>query len=397
VAVGSTQIVPDVTGAHPEFVFAQWSAKGIRLEDDRGRSRGGLSVWVTNDTEAVALFVPVANDTNTNGIPDWFEWNYMGEPVASPPQDQDSDGWTLLAEYVRDTHPNIEDTIVPGGISWRDDSLAINFEGVIRYAFVSDPAGRVDQSGQAATGTVVVSPFLYGDDQDYTFAQWSIDGVRQTDGYGIALNQLEITLVSNVTAVATYLRTDLDENGDGIPDWAEFAAFGAVTNAADNDDDGDGLDFLTEFNRHTNPHLADDIQDGGVSWRGDSAVVYLRLLGPDTDGDAMPDWWEQLYFQTLARTGTNNFDSDALTDLEEWIALSNPTNATDAFAVSIIGGGVLEWPAASGRLYFLDSCTNLLSPDWETLPSIPGDGDLHSVTNPYPDSMRYFRLRVTLP
>jgi len=360
-----------------------------------------LSVWVTNDTEAVALFVPVANDTNTNGIPDWFEWNYMGAPTSAPPSDFDMDGLNLEAEYHRDTHPGQVDSFSPGGVSWRDDALTLNFEGIIRYAFVSDPAGWVDQSGQAATGTVVVSPFLYGEDQDYTFAQWSIDGVRQTDGYGIALNQLEITLVSNVTAVATYLRTDHDENGDGIPDWAEFAAFGAVTNATGNDDDGDGLNFLTEFNRHTNPHLADDIQDGGVSWQDYAASIDLRLMGPDTDGDNLPDWWEQLYFQTLARTGTLDFDGDTFSDMQEWIAWSNPTNSADVLAVNDIQSGptetTLSWPTGPGRLYMLETKTNLLSATWVPIHTVWGNGELHSFTNVFPEPIRFFRLNVSLP
>ena len=402
VPVGTTRQLPDMTGTDPDFVFAEWRVNGTRVEDSFGRSIGGMTVVVTNDTLATALFVPLTADTYGNGVPDWFEWNYIGEPVSSPPQDQDSDGLTLRDEFIRDTHPNLKDTVLPGGVSWRDtEEISISFDGIARYSFTSDPPGWVNESGHAPTGTVVSTPFLVGEVDAYTFAQWTLNGVRQTNTYGIPLNQLHIALTNDMLAVATYRPTDLDTNEDGVPDWAEFAAFGTVTNAANNDTDGDGLTFLEEFNRHTNPHLTDDIQAGGVSWQDNTASLDLRLLGPDTDGDDLPDWWEILYFQTLARTGSNNFDGDVFSDMQEWIAWSNPTNTSDVLTINSIQmgseGTILTWPTGPGRLYVLETKTNIFSASWETVYTTWGNGGLHRFTNGYPEPIRFFRLSVSLP
>src|SRR5262245_24433103 len=45
----------------------------------------------------------------------------------------------------------------------------------------------------------------------------------------------------------------------------------------------------------------------------------------DTDSDGMDDDWEILHFGNLSRTGTGDFDSDGLTDREEYISNFNPT------------------------------------------------------------------------
>ena len=41
----------------------------------------------------------------------------------------------------------------------------------------------------------------------------------------------------------------------------------------------------------------------------------------------MDDNWELAYFSTLARNGSGDFDIDGMTDLNEYLAGTNPTNA----------------------------------------------------------------------
>jgi hypothetical protein len=46
----------------------------------------------------------------------------------------------------------------------------------------------------------------------------------------------------------------------------------------------------------------------------------------DSDGDGLPDWWELLYFPSLAAcTATGDEDGDGLTNLQEYRLGTNPT------------------------------------------------------------------------
>src|SRR5206468_7498342 len=55
-------------------------------------------------------------------------------------------------------------------------------------------------------------------------------------------------------------------------------------------------------------------------------VFVLRLGGGDTDEDGMDDDWEMAYFGALSRDGTGDFDGDGQTDLQEFLAGTDPTN-----------------------------------------------------------------------
>ena len=53
----------------------------------------------------------------------------------------------------------------------------------------------------------------------------------------------------------------------------------------------------------------------------------------DTDGNGLPDWWELEYFGHLTGTDPNaDPDHDGMSNLAEWIAGTNPTNAASVSA-----------------------------------------------------------------
>lgn len=56
-------------------------------------------------------------------------------------------------------------------------------------------------------------------------------------------------------------------------------------------------------------------------------LKYAVMADPDTDGDGLPDEWEQRYFGNLSRDGTGDSDHDGLTDSEEFAAGTNPVCA----------------------------------------------------------------------
>ncbi len=86
----------------------------------------------------------------------------------------------------------------------------------------------------------------------------------------------------------------------------------------------------------------------------------------DTDEDGLPDYWEIKHFGNLTTTdGTGDQDGDGLTDLEEYLAASDPTSASSSF-VFYSGSAdpstnTIRWASASNRTYTVHHTTNLMA------------------------------------
>jgi subtilisin family serine protease len=87
----------------------------------------------------------------------------------------------------------------------------------------------------------------------------------------------------------------------------------------------------------------------------------------DTDTNGLPDWWELQYFNHLTGTDPNaDADHDGMSNLAEWLAGTNPTNAASCLRLTLLlpantNGVVLRWPSVAGKYYRLERATNLLT------------------------------------
>ncbi len=86
----------------------------------------------------------------------------------------------------------------------------------------------------------------------------------------------------------------------------------------------------------------------------------------DANHNGISDSWENYYFGSAGsdRTQTTDSDGDGMSDYAEFIAGTNPTNAASRFifvsaAVQTNRFVQLKWAAIPGRLYQLESSTNL--------------------------------------
>ena len=76
-----------------------------------------------------------------------------------------------------------------------------------------------------------------------------------------------------------------------------------------------------------NAYVYDVTVSGDRAYVGTGNGLYsLRLLSEDTDMDGMLDAWETNQWQTLDRTGLDDFDLDGIIDLGEFRAGLNPKN-----------------------------------------------------------------------
>lgn len=76
--------------------------------------------------------------------------------------------------------------------------------------------------------------------------------------------------------------------------------------------------------------LANLLQRQGRFLNGSDLVWPSLADGPpvhDFDSDGMADAWEQQFFGSLQRTGTDDFDRDGYTDVEEFLNLTDPTRS----------------------------------------------------------------------
>jgi len=145
--------------------------------------------------------------------------------------------------------------------------------------------------------------------------------------------------------------------------------------------------------------FASDLVAG--DFNDDRDVFVLRLGGVDSDGDGMDDDWEMAYFGTLARDGAGDFDGDGLTDRQEFLAGTDPTNSGSILRVMTVnrlgGGATVVWSAVPGRTYqvqFKDDINDLNWSDFggpSTASSTTG-----SLTDPTPSSSSHRFYRVIL-
>lgn len=104
------------------------------------------------------------------------------------------------------------------------------------------------------------------------------------------------------------------------------------------------------------PGLTSLVQTGG-------RLNLQRIV--DTDGNGLPDWWELQYFGQLTGTDPNaDPDHDGMSNLAEWIAGTNPTNAASSLRLTPVSAKnpsaiAVNWQSVDGKYYWLERATNL--------------------------------------
>jgi hypothetical protein len=142
-----------------------------------------------------------------------------------------------------------------------------------------------------------------------------------------------------------------------------------------------------------------------VAITGNTTVVFgfdqgTDLTQPaDSDNDGMADSWENEFFGNLNRDGTGDADSDGLTDLQEFVLLSNPNDASSgrpAVGVGSIGGGFrLSFTTALGRNYQVQVRNDVSSGAWTNLGAvIAGNGDTKTYDDLTALQRRFYRIVV---
>lgn len=136
-----------------------------------------------------------------------------------------------------------------------------------------------------------------------------------------------------------------------------------------------------------------------------SASLWIGVRA-DSDGDGLPDDWELAHSlqPDVAADASQDSDGDGLSNLEEYLAGTDPQSASSAFRIDSLeleASRAIHFQSVTGRVYTLYFNDALFSNAWLSIPwqsRVPGLGTLQFLhdTNPAPPS-RMYRLGVELP
>ncbi len=123
---------------------------------------------------------------------------------------------------------------------------------------------------------------------------------------------------------------------------------------------------------------------------------------PDANGNGIPDVWETAMFGNLTNTAAGDNDGDGMSNLEEYLADTHPTNGQSFIAM----GGISNLPGRA--VFFLSTNTRVYSVEYVADPAegggwvdleagLTGSNGVTSVTDTNPADARVYRVRAHVP
>jgi hypothetical protein len=123
----------------------------------------------------------------------------------------------------------------------------------------------------------------------------------------------------------------------------------------------------------------------------------------DADLDTLPDNWEKEHFgDTVTKNGSQDSDDDGMTDIEEYIAGTNPNDPTSKLKIECVNPKtqgklfIFKWKGVPGRTYKVERMTDL-SGTFETIASdiVSGSTEYTMTCSTEGLEKGFFRIKVS--
>lgn len=419
--------------------FILWLGTGtdrilIEIHGDRTQDLGGDSFNVAhNNLDGQFHTWKVQHDPSASVYHLWRD-GVLLTPVAGAPYDQgNNDQRLLLGDYTGGTFGDGFDVTID----------EINFCGGFEGNQIYDGTGFINGWGEVGTinpvlvnttdlnleNTVAGGSWLEGTNSgwsDLADGIWTMEARLKFDanpsGYVMWLGTVDNLILIDVFADRTEDRggnvfSVSHNNVDG-----QFHTF-RVGHDPDNEvyhmwRDGERLTPVegAPYDSASNDSrmIFGDSTSGGFGNDFDVTVDYIRTdtgnvylpVGADTDGDGMPDLWEETHFGGITDgVAGDDDDGDGQTNLEEYQADTDPLSASSSLEISsILTDGsevdVTVPDSSASRVYVLEESNDLGQTDaWEDIGvGEPGNGGDLLLEDPSPASdRRFYRVRVMVP
>jgi Tol biopolymer transport system component len=132
----------------------------------------------------------------------------------------------------------------------------------------------------------------------------------------------------------------------------------------------------------------------------DKGNLVYSTDGPDADGDGFPDFWEWQFFNNLNQTAGGDADADSMSNIDEILAGTNPTDAASVVSLTVqdFGSYLLLYVRAPAQPITLEFTDDLSTNNWLPLgvgPYIQNGLTVFQVNNE--SGSRFFRIQVVTP
>jgi hypothetical protein len=273
--VASTVTAPETSGA---YTFCYWTLNAVRWSDLSGGAQNPARYTVAGAVDAVAIYLPSADDTDSDSLPDWWENRYFGNLSETGSTNPDGDAYPNSEEFAKGHHPRVHNLPDHGGLSRRRWIASVIQDPVrfVRLTELSEPAGVILQSRIVPKGAAVTLANPPASTAGYYFTGWMLNGARfdrPADWQPIS-----VTPMVDTTLVARYILETVDSDGDDLPDWKEWLWFDGLQYDKNSDPDGDGYTIAEEQQRGFTSLAPDLLANGGISRRR-AAPIYVDFTG----------------------------------------------------------------------------------------------------------------------
>lgn len=236
-------------------------------------------------------------------------------------------------------------------------------------------------------------------------------GSTQTDldiqvlaGYQVAFSvwdQVTMATLSDLTIAA--FDSSSNQYGTAVYQWGDWNLF-VPTNTP--------LTFFAEAEGYEGEFMTNtyDFADAGYFQRSANEYLHLDFILhssiADTDEDGLPDYLEdsvpdnEFWPEDYSNMRNSNTDGDQFNDNEEYIAGTNPRNASSLFEIEETASGSgfeLRWDSVPGREYTVQVSSDLAGGIWSNLYTIVATGPETSYAPSTTNAYNAYQVQVVAP